>query len=354
MSAAPQIALVTDPRFPGGTSAAVAQELLLLHRFAPVRFAGLDTSMFRGETPAPTLQAALAECGLSLDWAPPVVTAETVVVHNPACLKFDGALKTRLVARRLVVVTHENFLRPDGSEGFDVASCLNAIDRASFAVERWIAPVSSWNRRTIETWAARNRLPRGWAILGHDWHNICDFPLGGANPSPRDRRGRLSRPGPEKFPPLAVLDANFPRHAEANVILGGDLFATEARSRPHWTIWNFGSRTAADLFDEIDFLVFFTAEQSRESFGRALAEGIAAGKVVISDPETASTFRGGVIGARPEEVDSIIARLVADPRAYLRQVSTAQSALSAFSADAFLQAQGPVLLGARQVRSAVA
>jgi hypothetical protein len=36
--------------------------------------------------------------------------------------------------------------------------------------------------------------------MAEDWINICDFPFAPPTPAPRDRRGRHSRPGFEKFP----------------------------------------------------------------------------------------------------------------------------------------------------------
>jgi glycosyltransferase involved in cell wall biosynthesis len=89
-------------------------------------------------------------------------------------------------------------------------------------------------------------------------------------------------------------------------------------------------------------MVYFTAPTFRESFGRVLAEGIAAGKVVITDPDTAAIFGDAVVAARPEEVDAIVAGFVAAPDRYAAQVRKAQARLEGFSGEAFLRAQAPV------------
>jgi glycosyltransferase involved in cell wall biosynthesis len=91
-------------------------------------------------------------------------------------------------------------------------------------------------------------------------------------------------------------------------------------------------------------MVYFTAPTSRESFGRVLAEGIAAGKVVITDPDTASIFGDAVVAARPDEVDAVVAAFVADPARYARHVARAQSRLAAFSAESFLRIHGPAAI----------
>ena len=98
----------------------------------------------------------------------------------------------------------------------------------------------------------------------------------------------------------------------------------------------FGSLDVAEFFDKIDFMVYYTSPSWRESFGRVLAEGIAAGKVVISDAKTAEIFDGGVIGARPDQVDGLIADFVEDPKKYHEFVRNAQDKLSRFSAGSFL------------------
>ena len=351
----PTVAYVVDPRFPGGTSAAVAQELRAVAGRVQPRLALIEGAMFRGREIAPALAAAIEDLGLETDWNPPQICADVVIVHNPVFLKFNRTLASRIVARRLIVVMHENPLRPGGAEAFDAGHCLGQIEAASLCIERHLAPVSRWNRRTVTDWlagpgAAPRRRGR-WQVLAQNWFNICDLPLTPPTPTPRDRRGRHSRPGFEKFPPLPVMDACFPAHAGANMILGADLYMAEGIDRPHWQMLAFGSVPVADFLACIDFQIHFTAPTWRESFGRVLAEGIAAGKVAIADPDTAATFEGGVIGARADEVDAIVARFVADPAAYAAQVARGQAWLEGRSAARFDATFADILVP-REVRAA--
>lgn len=342
-----RLGYLVDPRFRGGTSAAVAQELRVTAGLARVSLGALETAMFSGREVAPVLRDAATALGLDMVWNPPDLGADAVVLHNPSCLKFQSDLVTRIVTRHLIVVAHENFLRPGGGESHDVRGCLDVIDRASLALTKSIAPISPANRATIRDWIATHGPLPGWRVLDQDWFNICEFDFCPPTATPRDRRGRHSRPGHEKFPPAAVMEVCFPRHAEANVLLGADHFVKCAARHPHWQVHPFQGLDLETYFAMIDFMVYFTAPTYRDSFGRVLAEAIAAGKVAICDPDLAAGFGGSVLAARPDEVDGIVARLCATPALYRDQVVRAQNWLRGFSAATFAE-RLPALLALPQ------
>lgn len=330
-----RIAYVLDPRFRGGTSSAVAAELNVVSRLGSVHVYGLETKMFSGRYIAPQLSDAVNKLNLPFTWASTEIAADIVIFHNPSCLKFQDRLGVRIIARHLIVITHENFLRPGGAEAFDVGKCLNQIAECSVTLRRSLAPISAWNRTTVEGWEQENVSRVGWPHLAEDWFNICSFDKVAPTSTPRDRRGRHSRPGPEKFPQPAVMEMCFPSSAERNIILGADRFIGKENIPVHWSLYPFGGLTVPEFFDKFDFFVYFTAPTWRESFGRVVAEAVAAGKIVITDAETAATFQGGAIGARPEEVDDIISQYIAAPERYQADVISAQAILTQFSAEAF-------------------
>lgn len=331
-----RLALVTDPRFPGGTSAAVAAEIRALGGEFAVSINAIETKMFKGRTPHPAIAAAAEEQGLSIHWNPPVVHADTVVFHNPSCLRFDHSLATRFSCADAFVVTHENFVRPTGAEGFDVSACLALIEASLVCGRRRLAPVSSHNRRTVETWL--EGASSAWTLTRHDWFNILDLEVKPPNPRPRDRRGRHSRPGLEKFPGLDAMKAHFPPHAERCAILGGDVILSGPDPAPaHWDVRRFGDLEVAAFLSTIDFFVYFTSPSWRESFGRVVAEAIAAGKLVITDSGTAAPFGPGVVAAHGGEVDGVIREFCADPARYVAAVEAAQAELQQFGAVAFVR-----------------
>ncbi len=339
----PRVTLLVEPRFPGGTSGAVAAEIRALAPHVTLSVVALETRMFRDRPVHPGIAQALDDLGLTLLPAPPVVHADTIVLHNPSALKFDASLGPRLSAGRIVVVTHESFLRPSGSEGFDVGHCLDLIAARSAGGAGLLAPVSAANRATVAEWLARHPAP-GWRLADRDWPNILAHPLAEPTPRPGDRRGRHSRPGFEKFPPLAALRAQFPAHAERCAFLGADTLLLDPEALPpHWELHPFGAMAVEDFLATIDFFVYFTHPLWRESFGRAIAEAIAAGKLVITDPATAASFGPGVIADDGTGIDAIVAAHVADPHRYAATVRRAQAGLAAHRPEAVVARLLPLL-----------
>ncbi len=328
----PKLTLVIDPRFSGGTSSAVAMEIHTLAPICDLSVVAISSKLFKGQNVHPLIQQACDETNTPLCWDPDVVSSELITLHNPSFLKFDERLTTRLVCDRLFVVCHENFLRPDGPEGFDVAHCLSLIAQQTLARQKFLAPISGWNRKCVDDWVSDN--PCTWAIAPVDWTNICDFEYVSSITNPRDRRGRHSRPGAEKFPPLYDLMVSFPQHCETVRILGADSLMV-GQHPAHWQLLPFGAEDVATFLRTIDFFIYYTHPFWQESFGRVIAEAMAAGKVVITNDATGATFGEGVITAAPHEIDAIVSGMVANPTLYQDQVKKGQQSLTKFSGTAF-------------------
>jgi hypothetical protein len=329
-----RLALVLDPRFPGGTSSWAAADIRVLARHMRLSVFAIETAMFKGRRIHPQIDAALEELGIPLGWNPPVVHADTIVFYNPSCLRFDTKAATRMSCAQAFVVTLENFLGPNGSEGHDVATCLDILEASLVSGFRYLAPVTPYNRRTVEAWLAGDA--RGWRLAPADWLAVFDPLLVPPTPTPRDRRGRHSRPGLEKFPSLDTMRAHFPAHAERCAILGGDGYLLDPSKVPaHWQVLSFGEIDVAEFLSGIDFFVYFTHPFWRESFGRVIAEAIAAGKVVITDPGTAAAFGDAVVASDGGDVDRIIEGFIADPGRYVAFVEAAQARLADFRPAAF-------------------
>jgi hypothetical protein len=334
----PSITLVVDPRFPGGTSSAVARELYALVGAFELEVVFYKSSMFRGDTINPKIDSACMELGIETRWSPSIVKCRNVVFHNPASLKFDADFPIRIVAENFIVVAHENFMKPDGEEGFDVAHCLGLLSKATVA-KRWsIAPVSNYCRTVVGRWLAQHEVMQSqWSITTANWINICDFETFEPNPKPRDRRGRFSRAGFEKFDTAENMLRQYPPHAEACKILGADSFLLDPKSIPsHWEMLAFGSINVSVFLNDIDFFVYYTHPNLAESFGRVVAEAVASGKLVITDHRLAQSFPEMCIAAESADIDAIIQRYCSNPKDYVAFVKNAQTRLSDFSSEKFL------------------
>lgn len=336
MAARPSITIVVDPRFRGGTSSAVATEIGVLATRADLRVVALSSRMFSGDEAHPAIQSICEHHGISIEWDPPIISNSVVVIHNPSFIKFDDHFPAKIIADQIFVVCHENFLRPGGAEGFAVQHCLDQIRDATLCRNRQLAPISPWNRKTVTKWIENHGGFSGWTITELDWTNICAFDLVAPTSAPQDRRGRLSRPGPEKFPSMEILHLLYPRTCDAVRILGGDSLLAE-KTPDAWDLIPFGGEDVDAFLATIDFFVYFTNPLWRESFGRVIGEAVAAGKLVVTDPETATIFGPGVIGTTPDQVSAVIAEHIDNPDLYVERVRTAQSDLARFAPEAFAE-----------------
>lgn len=327
-----KLAILADSRFPGGTSSAIAAELDAISEAVVLTLYDIGGRMFRNREPNQKVVDAASRNGHVIRPGRGVITADVVVLHNPVLLKFEETLPFRINSKKLIVVTHENFLSPHGDEEFDITKCLGLLERASICEERWLAPISAWNRKGVTEWCAREAC--AWNVVPFDWFNICSFELDEITPPKGDRRGRLSRPGAGKFPDTHVMADHF-GNAEEVHILGADRLIDDPEIPAGWNLYPFGAMPVAELFQKIDFFVYFTNSAWRESFGRVIAEAIAAGKPVITDPGTAAIFGNAVIATDGNDIDAIIAGMLADPEHYTNFARVAQSSLSRFSPESF-------------------
>lgn len=327
-----KIAILTDFRFPGGTASALAAELDVISPLNDIHLYDIQALIFRKRPSNKKLVDAADRLGLSIDTNSRVITADIIIFHNPILLKFEKDFPYRLNCQKLIVVTHENFYTPQWLDGFDITYCLSLLHKATIAQELWLAPVSPWNRSGVTQWVQTQRQP--WNITPFDWFNICDFTHISPQAPRGDRRGRLSRPGLEKFPDMAVMKAHFPQSAETH-ILGADSLAADPDSPYYWNLYDFGTLEVDDFFSRIDFFIYYTKPTWRESFGRVIAEAIAAGKLVITDIETAKNFDGAVIADIGSDLDILIEGFKSQPQKYIEFVSKAQKRLEKFSPVSF-------------------
>lgn len=332
----PRVSLIVDPRFSGGTSSAVAQEIRSMADIVELKLYAIETEMFKGRYVNPTIQSALDDTCTPIIWGESVIRGQIIIFHNNVSLKRNVSLDIRINCDALLVVTHENFLNPYGEQAFDVGGSLRLLSKSSICATKWLAPISDYNRTTVLAWLNDASQVDGWQLAPFNWMNICTYDFVEPNRNPSDRRGRHSRPGYEKFPPLSAMMKHFPQIAASNIILGADNWIERPYECPkHWELHRFGSMSVEKFLASIDFFVYFTHPGWQESFGRVIAEAIAAGKLVITDNRTAQAFGSAVVTSGGDDVDEIIANFISKPDEYVQFVINAQRKLSEFSSAKF-------------------
>ena len=334
---APPIAVITDVRFPGGTSSAVAQELPSLREWGLEAIYSPSSAMLRRHPAHPDLVRQARHHGVAIVEEFTAVAAQTVILHNPAFMKFEEKLDFKIIANRLIIVNHENPTNAVGVQQYPFRKVVSLIDEATFADEILLAPISRVNRRVLESTAPP------FPLTGSDWFNIIDLECFQTAAPKGDRRGRHSRPGPEKWPKESDLTLCFPPSAD-NHILGADWIRRVCPSiTRNAALYDYGTVPVAEFLDRIDFFVYFHSQAWRESFGRVIAEAIAAGKLVIGPSYLGETFPGGGVFCEAGEVRHVIQSFVDDPDRYRELVADAQAMLSRYSRSSFERTWQPIL-----------
>ncbi|NUQ88812.1 MAG: glycosyltransferase family 4 protein [Glycomyces artemisiae] len=142
------------------------------------------------------------------------------------------------------------------------------------------------------------------------------------------RIGRHARDAPQKWPdtPEAVLGC-YPASPEFEVhSLGGVETPREMLGSvpDNWIDHPFGSVPVREFLHGLDVHVYFTSLQYVEAFGRSPMEAMAVGLPCIMDPRFEALFGEGALYCEPDEVESVVRKLVDEPGRYEEQVRRAQ------------------------------
>jgi len=314
------VILLSDFRFPGGTSHSNAEEI---RAQAQLRMStGLlqvRSPVLRKERPiAPVIQRCV-DAGLAA-FVPAGARARCrlLVIRHPTVLLHSRREMPAVDAERVVVVVNQppmDFKR--GGPCYDLGEVQTRTRRFFGTVGTWF-PIGPLVRRAMLAEApVRNLAP-------DDWHNIIDVDEWRA---PRtsyvgDRPviGRHSRDSPDKWPDSREdLLLAYPDDGELAVrILGGADGAQELLGRipDSWTVLPFGAVPARDFLAGIDFFVYYHHPRWVEAFGRTILEALASGAPAILPPHFAELFEDAALYAAPAEVRGLVRDLYADRARY--------------------------------------
>ncbi len=324
-----KVAIVSSIRFPGGTAAAVMHELESLTKVGCRAIYAPASRMLRRLEPHQGLVRKCEELSVEIIEDFSSVVADVVVLHNPAMFKFEEQLNFKIIADLLVIVNHENPLTAHRQWQYPFPKVMRLIENATFANEIVLAPVSPVSRQILTS----TELP--FAVSDADWFNIIEPRTARICKPKGDRRGRHSRPGPEKWPAEHELKACFPVRSQ-NYILGADWIRKVCPDLAlHAELYDFGTLDVQYFLEKIDFFVYYHSNTWQESFGRVISEAIMAAKMVFGPSYLESTFPAGGIYGDIEVVNEKIAFYRDSPDQYCEVVAQAQGAVQQYDRQTF-------------------
>ncbi|SDT77640.1 glycosyltransferase [Actinoplanes derwentensis] len=317
------VAILSDFRYPGGTSASIAAEVRAQAR------AGLTTVLVHVRSPHlkakrafhPLITELIRDGSATLAPEGEEVTARLLVVRQPRIFTEDPAVPPRVRFGRAVLVLNQ---APgdagDPARYYAFAEVRERVEDLFGAGIEW-APISPQVRAEVLRADPEARL------TAVDWHEIIDGAEWWRAPASRTSDvpviGRHGRPDPVKWPRTKQeLLRAYPDSPDVRVrVLGGGDLAVErlGRQPANWEILEFGTVEPVEFLHGLDFFVYFHDPDLIEAFGRTIMEALAAGVPVIVGEHFRPLFGDAALYTTPEGVLPLVRELWADRERY-RQI----------------------------------
>jgi glycosyltransferase involved in cell wall biosynthesis len=322
------VAIISDFRLPGGTTASIAEEARAQSA------AGLSTALVHTQSAVTTTATGFSRHILGVLGLPGVhvvssraaLHARLVIVRHPYVMETCATEFPRLRADQVVLVANHPAVDADGVWQYDMLGA-DAAARDIFGKPAEWAPISPVVRASIaEQGAAAIRMAE------QDWVNVFGQELVTTPRSgfvaERPVIGRHSRPQKEKWPDTAeaILSA-YPEDPRYSVeILGGADIPGQILGRipQAWSVTPFGAEDPADFLQRIDFWVYAHHPKWREAFGRAVMEALAAGCLVVLPGYLREIFGNAALYAEPDEVRDLVDQYWQDREGFLEQTRRGQ------------------------------
>lgn len=335
------VVMATDCRFPGGSTASMVEEIeaqyLAGYRTAIMHLPSTSQKSLRPF--ADRISKVLREGKAELILPYQTVRARTLVVRHPTLFNNISADLPDLHVDSTVMIANQVPVDDRAVQPYYLVENVHRNTTAVMGHEPVWAPISPVVRESlIKSWADVPMLDYDWVnIVNMDaWKVERDGLLGDVPVIGRHSRGHWSK-WPDTREDLLAAYPNDPKYRVK--ILGG----TEAPEEilgglpEHWVSLPFGSVPAREYLASIDFLVYFHHPGMFEAFGRVVLEGIASGAVAIVGEAMRPIFGDACLYGTPQDVTSIIDRLVKDPQALREQQQRGQRIVQErFSWDAHI------------------
>lgn len=318
------VLLVSDLRFPGGTSQSIASEIEALfragYRVGLVHLNGPLVAKVSPVNPAITALVRSGAAHLLVGKAP--VSARLVVFRHPGVLQTAASQLPPITAEHSVILANSGPRDAEGAMVYDVGLADQAAREALDIDPLW-APIGPLVRAEISELVPTGRM------MPQDWFNIIDVdawePSVAKEEWAGDRPviGRHSRPSAQKWPSdAATIRAVYPVDGSWDVrILGGadPVERVLHRIPPSWQVAEFGELSPGTFLQGLDFFVYFHDPRWVEAFGRTILEALASGVVAVLPPHFEPLFGEAAVYAEPAQVRQVVEALRADRSAYVAQ-----------------------------------
>ncbi len=310
------VIIMSDFRFPGGTSQSNAQEIKAQARL------GFSTGLLQVANPVleryHAINPAIQECvdaGLAT-YIPSgsVPRTRLLLVRHPTVLMRPCEELPSVQAENLAVIVNQQPADPHtGRVWYSLAEC-QARTRECFGLTGTWFPIGPLVRKAIQD------APGLTDLSEQDWTNIIDLDewrvARTAFVAERPVIGQHTRDRSDKWPVDAdELRSVYPDDGEFLVrILGGADYARKVLGTipPNWEVLQFGSLSPREFLKHIDFFVYYHHPDLVEAFGRTILEAMATGAPAILPPHFAELFEDAAIYSEPAGVREIVRELRAD------------------------------------------
>ena len=326
------VLMLSDLRFPGGTSHSVAEEIAVQAQVGwltgVVHVNGPVLPELKPVNPRIREQLRRGSARLLLGDRP--IRTKVVVVRHPAVLENAADQLPQIETEHVVVVANAPPTDIDGYRYYRPA-VADRIAREQFGVAPIWAPIGPLVREAIAS-----EVPG--RLREQDWVNVIDVDAWHVDRlgwrSDRPVIGRHSRPQRQKWPTdPQVVKALYPVDGSAVVkILGGADPVQELLGYlpSSWQVIPFGEMDPREFLAQLDFFVYYHHSNWLEAFGRNILEALASGLPAILPAHFRPLFGDAAIYAEPADVPSVVNHLYADRSAYEDVVARA---------DAFVRAK---------------
>ena len=319
------IVLLSDFRFSGGTSAAVAEEIRAAHGAGySVGLVALEAANLTTPLPLNPRLRALIEAG-ACTLVPPrePVEARLAQLHNPYAAVLLPWESVRVRAERRMVIVHHPPTDAEGVAYYDLD--LSGQCRGDPERQRGLGAGGPAGSPA----AGRARQP-AVADQGGLAQRRRDRPVGRAARAADGRAGDDRPPQPARSAQMAGDARGDPPGLPGPSAPGGRILGRRAlpagvgRALPaNWKVVRFGGEAPEQFLRSLDFFVYHHHPSWVEAFGCTIAEAMASGLPMLLPPHFAPLFHDGAIYTAPEEVTATVLRLADDPLAYRRQSDAA-------------------------------